>query len=223
MPTQLRRWRWSSARWRAWGYRQDLGDSRPWLRLLIPPCIIGGIVGALLLTALPSSYFDRVVPWLLLIAATLFLLQPTLNRWIGKPHGTGLPSAGMCAMFALYQFLVAVYGGYFGAGIGILMLTSLGLMGLGNIHQMNAVKTVLAAIINGVSIVVFVAQGKVDWGYASIMAATGVLGGYLGARMGRRLPKPVIRWTVILIGFSLATYYFLKQAGLVSWLSFYNA
>ncbi len=200
----------------AWGYRHDLGNCRGWLWLLIPPCVVGGIVGAVLLTALPSSYFDALVPWLLLTASFLFLMQPTLNRWIGTTHGSGMPSRAMCVLFVFYQFLVAVYGGYFGAGIGILMLTSLGLMGLGNIHQMNAIKTVLAAIINGVSIVIFVAQGKVDWGYAGAMAITAVLGGYFGARMGRRLPKPIVRWGVILIGFSLAFYYFLKQAGVGS-------
>jgi uncharacterized membrane protein YfcA len=114
-----------------------------------------------------------------------------------------------------FQFLVAVYGGYFGAGIGILMLTALSFMGLGDVHRVNALKSVLAAAINGVSVVVFAAGGKVRWELALPMAAAALLGGYAGAAVGRRLPRALVRWFVVLVGFGLAAYYFLKQAGAV--------
>jgi len=196
----------------AWGYRHELGGTGPWLRLLFWPSLAGGLVGAWLLIVLPDSYFQVIIPWLLLLAAGLFLMQPTLNRYLKThPHG-GLPSAWMCAVLVFFQFLVAVYGGYFGAGIGILMLSSLGLMGMHDIHRMNAVKTLLAAVINGVSVVVFLGSAKVEWVYAPVMAVAAIAGGYLGARLGRRLPRALVRWTVILIGFGLAAYYFWKQA-----------
>jgi uncharacterized membrane protein YfcA len=106
---------------------------------------------------------------------------------------------------------VAVYGGYFGAGIGILMLSALGLMGFSDIHRMNALKTVLGACINGVSVVVFVAERKVEWRYALSMTITAILGGYLGARTARRLDGNVVRWVIVLIGLGLAAHFFYQQ------------
>jgi uncharacterized membrane protein YfcA len=110
----------------------------------------------------------------------------------------------------VYQFFVGVYGGYFGAGIGILMISSLSLMGLGDIHRINAVKNLLAAAINGISIVVFVHKGGISWAYALAMALAAILGGLSGARLGRVLPRWLLRWLVISIGFGLAAYYFWK-------------
>ncbi len=115
----------------------------------------------------------------------------------------------------VFQFFVSVYGGYFGAGIGILMLTSLSFMGMGDVHRINAVKTILAAVINGVSIVVFVAADKVVWSYALAMAVASILGGYYGAVVGRRLPRWLIRGFVVVVGLVLAAYYFLVQAGVI--------
>ncbi len=106
------------------------------------------------------------------------------------------------------QFFVSVYGGYFGAGIGILMLATLGLMGFEDIHEMNAVKNLLAGVINGVSVVVFVVEGKVVWPIAIAMAVAAIAGGYLGARSARRMNRAVVRQLVVAIGFGLAAYYF---------------
>ena len=112
-----------------------------------------------------------------------------------------------------FQFLVAVYGGYFGAGIGILMLTALGFMGVGDIHRMNAVKTFLAVLINGASVIVFVRDGLVVWEYALAMAGAAILGGYTGARVARRLPGHYVRYAVIVIGFGLSAHYFIREYG----------
>jgi uncharacterized membrane protein YfcA len=194
----------------AWGYRRELEGAGHWLLLLLGPSLVGGAVGSLLLTRFPEA-FVVVVPWLLLIAALLFLVQPNITRWLPVKGESTLPAPWLCVAVGAFQFVVAVYGGYFGAGIGILMLSALGLMGLSDIHRMNAVKTVLAAVINGVSIIVFVIDGRIVWKFALPMAAASIAGGYTGARVGLRLPKLLVRWTVILLGLGLSAYYFWKQ------------
>ncbi len=199
----------------AWGYRRELRGSRRWLMLLFAPSLLGGVVGALLLTRTDPGYFTLVIPWLLLVASLLFLVQPYLARWFPPHPETGRASLGVQTVVVVFQFFVAVYGGYFGAGIGILMLTSLSFMGMGDVHRINAVKTILAAVINGVSIVVFVMDGKVDWRYAPVMAVASVLGGYYGAVIGRRIPRTILRCFVVAVGLVLAAYYFLKQAHVV--------
>jgi uncharacterized protein len=199
----------------AWGFRRELRGSGRWLLLLSVPSFLGGLAGALLLILTPSDYFKLVVPWLLLTASLLFLAQPYLARWFPVHAESGLPSLSVQVAVVVFQFFVSVYGGYFGAGIGILMLTSLSFMGVGNIHQINAVKGILAVIINGVSIVVFVVDDKIIWPYAAAMAAASVVGGYYGAVVGRRLPKGLVRGFVISVGFTLSAYYFLEQAGAI--------
>ncbi len=116
----------------AWGYRRELRGNRRWLILLFAPSVLGGLAGALLLTRTDPGYFKLVIPWLLLLAALLFLAQPYLTRWFPPHPETGRPSLGVQTAVVVFQFFVAVYGGYFGAGIGILMLTSLSFMGIGD-------------------------------------------------------------------------------------------
>src|SRR6185437_12254735 len=148
--------------------------------------------------------------WLILTAALLFMVQPTLTKFAQhKPHAA--PSRRTIAAVLLFQFLVAIYGGYFGAGIGILMLSALALMGLPGVHQMNAVKTFLGFCINGVSVVIFVAADKVAWRYALVMAGSAVVGGYLGARVARHIRPRFVRWFIIATGLGLAALYFYKQ------------
>ncbi len=195
----------------AWGYRREFHHLARWAAILTGPSLVGGAVGTLLVTELPASYFDALVPWLILTAAVLFLLQPTLTRLtgVGKMHAR--PSRGAVVGLVVFQFLVAIYGGYFGAGIGILMISSLSFMGVGDINHANALKTFLAACINGVSVVVWVIEDKVEWKFVPVMVVAAIVGGYLGARVARRMPKSVVRWIVVGIGFTLAVYYFSKQ------------
>jgi uncharacterized membrane protein YfcA len=200
----------------AWGFRRDLAGARPWLLLLIGPSLAGGLAGSLLLLVLDNKYFELVVPWLLLLAAVLFAMQPYLNSYL-LPGKTQRPAAWwLRALLVLFQFFIGVYGGYFGAGIGILMLAALGIMGIGDINRMNAVKTILASCINGVSVIVFVLGREVEWQYAIPMAVTAIAGGYYGASVGRLLPRNLVRLVVILIGLGLAAYYFAKDAGLLN-------
>jgi uncharacterized membrane protein YfcA len=144
--------------------------------------------------------FSALVPWLILTAT---LLQPAMS----PQSMVGMPS--LLRMIVL-QFLISIYGGYFGAGIGILMLSGLAMMGLSNMHQMNGLKSVLAAIINSVAVVVFFATQNVVWRYALVMMVTSLVGGYLAAHYSRRIPGKYVRWFVVAIGFLLAAWYFAK-------------
>jgi uncharacterized membrane protein YfcA len=195
----------------AWGYRRQLRAASRWLAVLAPPSLAGGLVGSLLVTQLDPHIFDALVPWLILAAALLFMAQPLAARLSGRPHGP--PSGRTVAVVVVFQFFIAVYGGYFGAGIGILMLSALGLMGLADVHEMNALKNFLAVLINGVSIVVFVWQGRVEYRYAAVMAVSAVAGGYLGASVARRVRPSIMRWVAISIGLALAAYFFYKRWG----------
>ena len=194
----------------AWGYRTELARVRRLTLWLIPPSLVGGYVGARLVTAFPEQVFASVVPWLILAASVLFLLQKPVARWL-KTHPHAVPSGPTLAAVLAFQFLVGVYGGYFGAGIGILMLTSLSFMGMGDIHHVNAAKTILAAAMNAVAVLEFVIKGAVVWRYALPMAAAGILGGYVGARSARRLSPESVRLIVVLVGFSVAAYCFWQQ------------
>ena len=196
----------------AWGLRKELGDARRWLPILLPPCVVGGAVGTLLVTQLPQRYFDALVPWLLLGASLLFIAQPFLARRF-SPRQDVKPARPVLAAIVGFQFLVAVYGGYFGAGIGILMLSSLGFLGITDVRRLNALKTLLAAAINLVAVAVFAVSGDVDWAFAWPMALGAIAGGYLGALAGRRLPRPAVRWFVILMGLGLSAYEFAHRLG----------
>ena len=194
-----------------WGYRREMQAARYWLALLMGPSLLGGAVGALLLTRLDDKYFEASVPWLLLIAALLFLCQPVIAKLTGIGRRHVAPSRGTVMAIVLFQFIVSVYGGYFGAGIGILMLSSLSFMGISDIHQMNALKSILGSCINGVAVVIFVIDGKVHWPFAIIMAVAAIVGGFLGAHFARRLNPNLVRGMVIVIGFAMAAHFFYRQ------------
>ena len=195
----------------AFGFRREVKQSRRWLILLAPPCLVGGVVGTLLVTRSDPKIFDALIPWLILTAATLFLLQPIIVRITGVGVEHAPPSRLAVVGIIIFQFVVAVYGGYFGAGIGILMISALSLIGVGDIIRVNALKTLLASFINGVSAITWAAEGKVEWKYALVMAAVSIIGGYLGAHYSRRLNKTLVRWVVIAIGFGLAGFYFYQR------------
>ena len=192
------------------GYRRELEGSGRWIAILAIPSLIGAVIGSLLAISFPD-YFRALVPWLILSAALLFTLQPQIARWtgIGRPHEP-VSTLGMLATVG-FQFLVALYGGYFGAGIGILMLSALAMMGMSDIHRMNAVKSVLGSLINGVAAFMFMVTGYVDWSLALPMAVSAIIGGYAGAHWARKLDRQLVRVIVIAIGFGLSAYYFYRQ------------
>ncbi|MBL8793746.1 MAG: sulfite exporter TauE/SafE family protein [Planctomycetia bacterium] len=194
----------------AWGYRREIRQSAGHLLLLMVPSLIGGGVGSLLLILLPESVFDALVPWLILSASVLFLMQPVVVKLLPKRDENAPRPTRTAVGVALCQFVVAVYGGYFGAGMGILMLSTLSFMNYANIHEINAIKSLLAACINAVAVVIFIVDGRVAWTYGLPMTIATVLGGYLGAVLARRMNVRAVRWLVIVIGFGLSAYYFLK-------------
>jgi len=196
-----------------WGYRHDLKGTRSSVLPLLLPSLVGGALGTWLVVSYPAKAFMLAVPWLILLATLLFMLQPLISQWtgIGKPHET--PSLGTRFGIVGFQFLVALYGGYFGAGIGILMLSSLALMGSSDIHRMNAMKTLLASLINGTSVALFIWQQKVNWQLAMPMIVAGIIGGFFGATVARKLNKNHIRYSVIAIGLLVSATYFVRVYG----------
>jgi uncharacterized membrane protein YfcA len=196
----------------AWGYRQKLADARRWIVLLIGPSLVGGVIGALLLTHFPA-YFDMLVPWLILTATLLLLIDSVRRRKPQSLQETSGHSAWSIVGLIAFQLVVAIYGGYFGAGIGILMLAALAMMGIGDINRMNAVKTVLTVAINGVSVVVFISVLNRDVliRYGLPMAVASIIGGYLGAKLALRVHPKQVRIVVIVIGFALAAYFFWQK------------
>lgn len=196
-----------------WGYRNDLKGTRSSVLPLLLPSIVGGALGTWLVVSYPAKAFMLAVPWLILSATLLFMLQPVITRWtgIGLPHEA--PSRSTQLGIFGFQFVVALYGGYFGAGIGILMLSSLALMGSSDIHRMNAVKSLLASLINGTSVTLFIWQQKVNWKLAIPMIIAGIVGGFVGATVARKLDKNHIRYSVIVIGLVIAATYFVRVYG----------
>ncbi|MEO8275911.1 MAG: sulfite exporter TauE/SafE family protein [Thermoanaerobaculia bacterium] len=187
------------------GYRREVATHRRWLSTLFVPSLLGGAAGSLLLLSTPEKLFARLAPWLILFATLLFFLQSFSrfrNRFTAQPQADG-SSVGLRAAW-LAQFAVAIYGGYFGAGIGILMLVLLGSLGLENIHAMNGLKNFFGICINGVAATVFILSGRVDWPAALVMLAGAVLGGFAGANFGRRIGQQKARGAVIAVGCLLA-------------------
>ncbi|MFI5273290.1 MAG: sulfite exporter TauE/SafE family protein [Ktedonobacterales bacterium] len=192
-------------------YRKELAGQRATVLLLAPVSLAGGILGALLLLHTPQSTFTLLIPFLLLLAVLLFAygnrIAAALRRRMGAERAS---SRVVTVAVALLQFVIAIYGGFFGGGIGILMLASLALMGKENLHQMNATKTVLAACINGVAVITFIIAGAVFWSQALVMALGAVAGGYGGASLARTLPPAAVRRFVLGVGVVMTAYFFVR-------------
>jgi uncharacterized membrane protein YfcA len=202
---------WPGAAASMWGYRDLLTGMQTWVRRLAIPSLLGGLLGAGLLLATPASRFDAIVPWLVLGATVLFTLQKPLADWLRRrAERRGLPEVAddhafdrmvhPSARLLAYQFAVAIYGGYFGAGMGILMLAALGFMGFRNIHRMNGLKNWGGLCANAVAACTFAVSGLVSWPVAGAMAAGAALGGYGGSRLAQRVPQSRVRQAIVAIG-----------------------
>jgi len=209
---------WPGAVSSMFGYRRHLsgGDARGWLIHFAAPSLAGGGVGAWLLLVTSPRSFDRLVPFLIFGATLLFLAQPVLlRRFLARAPATGSqggPAGSHLPLWLFYvlQFAVGVYGGYFGAGIGIMMLAVLGLMGLTNIHQMNGVKNWGGLCMNAVAAAMFAVSGIVNWPVALAMAVGGLLGGYAGSRLAQRVGQAPVRRAVVGIGLGSSIWLLLR-------------
>ena len=176
------------------GYRRELAGQKERLKRLAPMSLLGGIVGAVLLLVLPGEYFEAIVPAFIAIALILIVLQPRLSAWLEHRRR----AAGRATAPA--TFVAGIYGGYFGAAQGILLLAVFGLTLEDELQRTNALKNVLAAIVNGVAGVVFVFSGSVAWLPVALIAAGATVGGVIGASVGRRLPPAVLRAFIVVVG-----------------------
>ena len=193
-------------------YRGRLRAVAKWLRIFAPVSLCGGLLGGILLVRTPTKTFDDLVPFLILFATILFMLQATVTRALGtQAHSGEKRSRRWIIGGAVFQFAVAVYGGYFGAGIGILMLASLGMMGFEDVHEMNGLKVMLGFLINIVAALYFIANGLVHWPSAAIMALGTILGGYGGAHFAQRLPQWHVRAAITAIGLAISLVMFYRQ------------
>lgn len=196
------------------GYRRQIAEVKPWLKRFLPVSLLGGLLGSILLTHTRESVFAGMVPFLLLFATFMFLLQGVFRKLAGSVDGAGAGATrGHKAVWAAvgFQFLVALYGGYFGAGIGILMLASLGFLGLTDIHQMNTVKTILGSMINLVAAGYFIGAGLIDWQKAGIMTVGALAGYFLGAHFSQQIPQRRVRQIITGIGFVITAVLFYRQ------------
>ncbi len=230
---------WPGAAASVWAYRKELKEYRHYLPLLLPISLLGGWLGAQLLLVTPQEQFEFLVPWLLLLATLLFMYGKQIRVWVSRfficacsgllasamraasralgrrehpvraSHASETPKPGSKFMAALFHLATSIYGGFFGAGIGILMLSMMEMLGLKNIHAMNGLKTALGAAMHTSAVLAFILSGGVLWPQAMVLVVGSILGGYYGARLALKLPQAYVRWFVIGVGLSTSGYFFI--------------
>jgi hypothetical protein len=196
----------------AGAYRDEIGSNR---RTLIQICVlgaIGGIIGAVLLLRTPSDDFLKILPYLLLTATLAFAFSKNMSNWV-EQHQAQFARFKVLrtVLITILQLIVAVYGGFFGGGMGILFLASFALMGMTNINQMNGYKTILTSCINAVIIIPFVNAGVILWQEAAIAAIGAIIGGYMSAYYAQKIAPVLVRRFVIAIGSAMTLYFFVKS------------
>ena len=194
------------------GYRRELRTLENRFLYLAIPSLLGGFLGANLLRLTPPGVFDRVVPYLILFATILFVVQEPIQRFV---KGSGAEAHKSVAWFVgavIFQFFVGLYGGYFGAGIGILMLAAFSILGMTDIHQMNGFKNMLGGSINLLAALYFISQKMVYWPDVGVMMAGAIAGGYFGAGGARKIGRTAVRRIVIGVGFGMALSLFFKHS-----------
>jgi uncharacterized membrane protein YfcA len=181
-------------------FRRELRTARGWMLTLGAASLLGGLAGAILLLRTSDTSFLRLLPWLMLLAAATFTF------------GSDLPARGQAAWLAvLLQFVISIYGGYFGGGMGIMMLATMAIGGMRDIHEMNGLKTLMAVAINGIALAAFMVNGLIVWQPAPVMVTGSIVGGYLGADLSRRVDRRWVRGFVILIAWVMTIYFFARR------------
>ena len=192
------------------GYRRELVSQKRWAWRFAPPSLLGGLVGAILLLETGEAQFRAIVPYLILFAALLFTFQGTVTRWLQiEAHAIERSRHGILAAI-IFQFCLATYGGYFGAGLGILMLATLGVLGQNNIHEMNSLKMFLGMLINSVAAAYFIVSGAIHWQEMLLVGSGALVGGYAGPHLARKVGQRIVRAFVSLVGFGIGLYFLLS-------------
>jgi uncharacterized membrane protein YfcA len=195
------------------GYRDDVRKN---LRLVLPmglASLIGGAAGAVVLLNTPQMTFLHLVPWLLLVSASIFAISGPVSRWLARRKGAVAGSTHPPRHLPVFLATMAVcfYIGYFGAGSGFLLITALSLFGFEDLHEINALKVVSTTLANGIAVLIFAVSNKVVWSYCLVAMVVCAIGGYYSARLARRIPQTVLRGLVICIGFSMAAWFFWRN------------
>ena len=191
-------------------YARSIKPDRKLLFTLLIPSVVGGLIGAIVLVETPPAVFDIIVPFLILFATLLFALRGVIDRWSKtKIEGQHVTLLGRIWGF-LFQFFIATYGGYFGAGAGILMLGSFSIMGMRDILEMNGLKTIAGTCINVIAFIYFAIRGLVEWPLAAVMAVGAILGGFAGARLAQRIDPRILRFSIIAIGLGVSVWFFIR-------------
>ncbi|MGP6156752.1 MAG: sulfite exporter TauE/SafE family protein [Vulcanimicrobiaceae bacterium] len=194
---------WPGSAASAIAYRRELSEVRHELVPLGAAALAGGLVGSILLLRTPERSFVLLIPWLLLCATVLFTLGGALRSRMRKVQAS-------LAVAVVAQLIISIYGGYFGGGMGIMMLAVLSLLGMTDIHRMNGIKTVLATLVNGIAVAAFVVARMVEWGPGIVMIAGGISGGYAGAAIARRVDAKYVRALVLVIAWGMTVYFFAR-------------
>jgi len=190
-----------------WGFRSEFGQVPPKLKWLSISSLIGGGLGAILLRSTPAALFERLVPFLIFFATILFITEAPIQKKLRERRGTNdirMPSA------VVLTLLVAIYGGYFGAAMSIMMLSVLGILGMTDILQRNALTSLFSLCVNGVAAILFISLGMVDWHYVLPMAIAAIVGGYGAAGLARRVGRVVVRRFVIIVGLVVSLILFIR-------------
>lgn len=190
-------------------YWKRLNISRRVLIPLVATSIIGGIAGAILLIHTPAQTFLKVLPWMLLGATLLFAFGKHFTRRVTSGLSQDSSNAALTGA-SIFEFFVSIYGGYFGGGVGIINLAMLSVLGMTDIHEMNALKVVLGVVINGVATMTFIASGAIVWPQAIVMTSGAVAGGYLAALYAQKLPQSYVRGFVLAVGSAMTVYFFFR-------------
>ena len=193
-----------------WGFRSEFGRTRPLLKWLSVSSLIGGGIGAILLRSTPAALFDRFVPFLILFATILFIAEGSIQKRMRKQSSSDRARDISLPVALALNLFVAIYGGYFGAGLSIMMLSFLGILGMTNILQMDALTSVFTLCVNGIAAILFMLLKMVDWHYVLPMALAAVIGGYGAAGVARRIGRIVVRRFVIAVGFAVSIITFVR-------------
>jgi len=201
---------WPGAVSSAVAYRGDMRSTWRTLVALGAVSLAGGLLGALLLVRTSDTSFLRLLPWLMLTAALTFTVSSRRGAAAAAPPAAA-PSQAARYRTMLFVFAIAIYGGYFGGGMGIMMLATLAASGMSDIHEMNGLKSTLGATINGIALAEFILRRVVWWTPGLVMVGGAIVGGYTGASIARRIPGRYIRLFVIAVGWSMTAYFFIRQ------------